>query len=185
MRRWLCLVLVLILLCSGCTLLPDSRLTTPTTTDRQDEPLPYAENWAYRQLSELQKENYGAVYTAVTDGFEKDSKVSVSGEKTDHSNGLSVALPHPLATEKEVSALYNAVMQDNPAFFHIGGVYGYDGRQYGDERRFTALKLTYTMSAEKRIAARSALEKQAKAVLDTVDDIATAYDKELALHDAL
>ncbi len=183
MKR-LAVVLMVCCLLSGCV----RTSTTPTPTNPPEPPAAYADNHAYIHLSTTQQENYGAVYTAVEKGFGVDSSVTVATQNgTQHrlDNGVSIELPHPLGTEKELRELYNAFMQDNPQFFHVGSVYGYDGRQHGEERRITALKLTYTMTAEERLTASTALEQQVQQMLGALTSSMTAFEKELALHDAL
>ena len=181
MKRML-LLLVTVLLLVGCTRVP-SGATTPTTPP---QPAMYEANWAYRYLSADQKRNYAAVYEAVVNGFANDTYTGITdGNKSETSLGLSVDLPVPLSNESEIQELYDAVMQDNPAFFYVGSVYGYEGRQHGDERSFTALKLTYTMSAAERTNARAALEAVRAEIVGTITPEMTDFEKELALHDAL
>ncbi len=189
MKRLFC-VLLCVVLFSGCTLPQPTTPTHPHTSPTDTRPV-HNDAWAYDCLSAAQQENYDAVYTAVADGFATDSVVTLShhgeqGEEVnDTSAGIAVTLPHPLSTQEEVSQLYDAFMQDNPAFFHVGSVYGYTGRQHGDEQRFTALNLTYTMTAEERVKAREQLEEKAREIVGTVTATDTPYDIERKLHDAL
>lgn len=183
MKRLLCVLLLVVLLCGGCTL-PTGTAHPHTTSPTDAVTIPHDNAWAYFQLSSGQQQNYDAVYTAVVDGFENETTVTLSADGKEE-RGIAVTLPNPLVDETELSELYNAVMQDHPSFFHVGGVYGYGGRQHGDERQFTSLKLTYTMSVEERVASRAALEQKVQAILDTVEESDTAYDIELKLHDAL
>lgn len=182
-KRLVCIVLT-VLLFGGCTLSQPTDSTHPQSTTPTDTTAAYDGAWAYEQLSATQQKNYAAVYTAVVDGFKTDSTVTLSADGTEQ-RGIAITLPHPLVDEGALSQLYNAFMQDNPSFFHIGGVYGYGGRQHGDERQFTSIKLTYTMSAAERIAAKTVLEQKVQTILDVIEDTDTSYDTELKLHDAL
>ncbi len=185
MKRLAALILAAVLLLMGCAQKP-AHSTNPTTTAKPDTTTEFDKRWAYACLSQEQQANYRAVFEAVQQGFDKATHVSVTaGDVVQHSRGISVPLPNVLSTEQQVSELYEAFVQDNPAFFHIGSVYGYDGRQYGKDRCFTALKLTYTMSVEERVFARKALENRCKTLLETLSPTMTAFQKELALHDAL
>ncbi|MBR2406643.1 MAG: hypothetical protein IKB04_06400 [Clostridia bacterium] len=180
-KCWLWLMVALLLV--GCTRVP---MGGPTKTPDPEQPAVYESYWAYRCLTAEQQQNYAAVYAAVENGFAEDTLVTITSKDTTSSvQGLSVTLPVPLSSEEEVRYLYDAFMQDNPAFFHIGNVYGYDGRQYGDERRITALKLTYTMSAAERAAAQTAVGQVKDAALASLRAGMTDFEKELALHDAL
>ncbi len=180
-RIVLCLLAVVVLLV-GCTRLPADEGDASPTPD----PPPYEAHWAYSCLSAEQQRNYGAVYVAVSDGFDTDSYVTVSSdEDTATLPGICVTLPVPLSKEDELRELYDAFMQDNPGFFHIGTVYGYDGRQQGEERSLTALKLTYTMTAVERLSARAALQRERDMLLSALSPSMTDFEVELALHDAL
>ncbi len=181
MKRML-LLLVTVLLLVGCTRAP-SGTTGPTTPPT---PAVYENGWAYRCLSSEQQRNYAAVYNAMVNGFLNDTYTGITdGDKSETSLGLTVELPVPLSHESEIQELYDAVMQDNPAFFYVGSVYGYEGRQHGDERSFTALKLTYTMSAAERASARTALESVRDEIVGNITSAMTDFEKELALHNAL
>lgn len=182
MKRIVLGLLMVVVLLAGCMRLPSAGIDTPSTPD----PQPYEAYWAYTCLSADQQRNYGAVYAAVSDGFGTDSYVTVStDDDTATSPGISVTLPVPLSAEDELRELYDAFMQDNPDFFHIGTVYGYDGRQQGEERSLTALKLTYTMIAEERLTARAALQQERDVILSALSPSMTDFEIELALHDAL
>lgn len=180
MKRALALLIVLALLLVGC----DGKKPSSANPNTDVVSASYADNWAYVCLSADQQRNYAAVYDAVQAGFAADSVVTV-GEAEGSRDGISIALPVPLEEETQVRELYNAFIQDNPQFFHVGSVYGYDGRQHGEKRRFTALKLTYTMPAEERLAARDSLETAANALLGTLSDTMSTFEKEVALHDGL
>lgn len=186
MKRIGALLPVVLLLFVGCTRLPFSSQTpssAPSGTTENRYESEYANGWAYAELSADQRRNYGAVYAAVKDGFSKESSVVIT-EGVPQA-GLSVTLPVPLRTEEQIRTLYDAVVRDNPAFFHLGSVYGYDGRQYGDERRLTELKLTYTMAAEERVSAKQMFDAEVDKIMATVPQSCSAFQAELILHDAV
>ncbi len=180
MKRTLAILVLLVLLLVGC----DKNKPSSPNPDVGSASDSYSDNWAYVCLTADQQRNYAAVYNAVQAGFATDSVVTV-GEAEGSRNGISIALPVPLEEEEQVCELYNAFIQDNPQFFHLGSVYGYDGRQHGEKRRFTALKLTYTMPAAERQVARDTLETAANTLLGTLSDTMSAFEKEVALHDGL
>lgn len=185
MKRQVCLLMVLLLLLAGCT--PSQSDPSENTFEPFDTAeTAFANAWAYPCLSADQQRNYAAVYEAIVGGFTDETYVTVAVDGEDCSlRGVSVTLPVPLATEEEIVALYDALVQDNPQFFHLGSIYGYDGRQYGDKRRLTALKLTYTMSAEQRVAAKQSIDEKTASLLSVLPHHRTAFETELALHDLL
>ncbi len=148
----------------------------------------YQNKWCYSRLDDRLKKAYSAVYAAVKQGFSDDETVTISdtskGEKREYP-GVQVKLPEPLQGETEAKKLYAAFTRDNPQFFYIGNVYGFDGHQAGGTSRFTVFKLVYTMNASERKEARSQLQDVCRDLLATLSDTATAFEKELALHDAL
>lgn len=181
MKRVLSVLLAALLLV-GCVRLPARPAYDPST----DLAPSYATNWAYACLSPAQQRNYAAVYNAVRNGFTQDTHVTVTENgETNEIPGISVMLPSVLSDEKQLRELYDAFMQDNPEAFHVGSVYGYDGRQHAEGRTFTALKLTYTMTAAERMAARETLEKKRETLLSLVTPSMTDFEKEVVLHDAL
>ena len=182
MKRLVLLMTVALALLFGCVRVP-SQIANPTEPPK---PAVYESGWAYRYLSADQQRNYAAVYEAIVNGFSNDTHTEITANgKTESSLGLTVALPIPLSNEDGIRELYDAVMQDNPAFFYVGSVYGYEGRQHGDERSFTALKLTYTMSADERAVARTALENVRTELVSAITSDMTDFEKELVLHNAI
>lgn len=185
MKRMGVLLAIMLFLFAGCTRLPFSSQSSSTTVATAENcyESEYADGWAYAELSVDQQRNYGAVYAAVKEGFSVDSRVTIT-EGTSQA-GVSVTLPVPLQNEEQIRMLYDALVRDNPAFFHLGSVYGYDGRQYGEEQRLTELKLTYTMAVEERIAAKQALDAEIGKIMATVPASCSAFQAELILHDAV
>lgn len=186
MKRLCSCLLVLCLLCGGCRWFPvDLPFSSGEFTPRAEDVAVYGQQLCYQTLSPEQQQNYGAVYAAVKQGMAIDSFVRLSKETGDTQiAGLSVTLPHPLETEDQAKALYTAFIADNPQFFHLGNTYGVDGRQYGGQKRLTALKLTYIMTAAERQPAAAALEQAVQDLLDTVTADGD-FEKERQLHDAL
>lgn len=148
----------------------------------------YQDKWCYQRLDGRLQKAYSAVYAAVKKSFSNDETVTISdtdkGEKREYP-GVQVTLPEPLQGEAEAKKLYAAFTRDNPQFFYIGNVYGFDGHQSGGSSRFTAFKLVYTMNAAERKEARIALDAVVDDLISVLSETATDFEKELALHDAL
>ena len=183
MRRITAIILAILLLLSGCSLIErisDAPSVTPPTAYTAE----YASNWAYACLSSDQQLNYGAIYTAVREGFATDAAVTLDASDVTY-NGIRVELPNPVGTEDEIRELYQAFMQDNPVFFYIGNAYGYHGVTVGGDRLYDTLILTYTMTASERAAAQMTFFRERDAMLGLLDSSMTAFEKELTLHDAL
>ncbi len=193
MKRILAAGLAMLLLCTGCVGSGTAAKTDGTSsstagsssTGAPDAYLAeYSDGWAYANLSKEQQTNYGAVYTAVQDGLYSETYVTIEEGGTP-TPGITVPLPHSLRSEDELVELYNAFVRDNPVFFHVGTVYGYTGRQHGDDRRFTSIKLTYTMNAAQRKTAVEEFRLVTEELLSAVTPDMSAFRMELTLHDAL
>ena len=177
---------------AGCSFIwPDtgsSQTGSDTFTVPVDQLREYQDKWCYQRLDGRLQKAYSAVYAAVVKSFSVDETVTITdtdkGEKREY-RGVQVALPEPLLGEAEAKKLYAAFTRDNPQFFFIGNVYGFDGHQTGGASRFTTFKLTYVMDAAERREARIELNAVADEMADTVPENATAFETELALHDAL
>ena len=148
----------------------------------------YQDKWCYQRLDGRLQKAYSAVYAAVKKSFSSDETVTISdtgkGEKREYP-GVQVTLPEPLQGEAEAKKLYAAFTRDNPQFFYIGNIYGFDGHQSGGSSRFTSFKLVYTMNAAERREARVALDAVVDDLMALLSETATDFEKELALHDAL
>ncbi|MBR7091973.1 MAG: hypothetical protein IKI50_02170 [Clostridia bacterium] len=165
---------------SGCSFWIPTGPETPAFT--LDETLlpQYRDRWCYSRLDAQQKENYSAVYQAVWQARDTLSTVSILSEGKDTVRaGVSVTLPHPLTDEERVSSLYNSFIRDNPQFFFIGNLYGYDGNQ-----KLHQLKLTFTMDQQTRALAWQEMER---ATADFLKDLPAGddFERELWIHDKL
>lgn len=174
------LALFIVQMLSGC--FPWLETGSETPAFALDETLlpQYRDRWCYSRLDADQKENYSAVYQAVWQVRTALSTVSIlsNGKETVHP-GVAVTLPHPLTQEEQVSRLYNCFIRDNPQFFFIGNLYGYDGNQ-----QFHQLQLTFTMDQQAREQACRAMEQ---AVADFLKDIPDGddFEREVWIHDKL
>lgn len=181
MKRIAALLLCLSVLCTACASAVHS--PQPPTADRTQElSSQFNFGWGYRCLNEQQQKNYATIFAVVHDGMADKTHVTLSGEK--RIPGVTVTLPVPLADEQQAKQLYEAFLQDNPQFFHLGGKYSFDGRQLGTTKEFTTLTLTYTMDVKQRITAAEELEAAVTALLDNLPN-GTDFEKELYLHDEL
>ena len=184
MKRLAAVLMVGIVLLSGCALAKRALQTTLTAAPDTVYTAEYKDKWAYSCLPEKQKRNYGVVYAALRDGFERDDAVTLRDGGETYC-GISVKLCEVLSTEAEVRELYQALVQDNPSFFYVGNAYGYSGTTIDDDQSYDTLKLTYTMPAATRMSARAALQQRCDRILAQLDDAMTDFEKELFLHDAL
>lgn len=183
MRRAVAMVLAMVLLFSGCSLI--EKVNDPSSAARHTAyAAEYENNWAYTCLSANQRSNYGALYAAVRDGFGTDAVVTLESNGEPY-HGACITLPYPVGTEDEIQQLYQALMQDNPAFFYIGNAYGYGGITVGGARLYDTVTLTYTMTAAKRADAWEAFVKERDALLGLLNSTMTVFERELILHDAL
>lgn len=148
----------------------------------------YQNDWCYQRLDSRLQQAYGALYQEVKESFGRDETVTISdsasGTSQDY-DGIRVELPEPLDSEEEARMLYSAFIRDNPQFFHIGNIYGFDGHQTEDGSKFTAFKLVYAMNASERVRARSRLEQVIRGILDLIPAGADEFQRELILHDEL
>lgn len=180
-RRWAALAMGLLLL--------------PLSACRQGEkepPLPvydaYREQYdhlaGFLSLTEEQKQNYDAVFTAVTEQSDRDSVLHNGDESGAESLGLRIELPQKLSDGRAVDDLFDAFLTDNPQFFYIGSRYTYEGYRVGDRAQYTALSLTLTMNAAERRAAAAKLES---AVAELTEGLAgrEPFGQEVLLHDRL
>ncbi len=181
MKRAACFLLCLMLLCAACTpnVLPSQ---SPTVDRTQELSSQFNSAWGYCSLGKEQQNNYAAIFAAVYDGMAAETRVQINTEKP--SLGISISLPQPLSDEQQAKQLYEAFLQDNPQFFHLGGKYSFDGRQTGERKEFNTLTLTYTMNAEQRVEASKELESIVNKVLADMPDSGD-FEKELYLHDSL
>ncbi len=148
----------------------------------------YADGWAYRHLDDRLRDCYGAVYTAVKDGFARDEKVSIedsTGGTSREYTGLQVKLPHALLSREEAQLLYTAFTSDNPQFFFIGNTYSYKGYRLDGVDYYDVFCLVYTMEAQDRKAAAKQMDAAADAILKGLPAGGDEFEKELYLHDRL
>lgn len=177
---------------AGCSFIWPDTGSSQTGSDTFSVPAgqlrEYQDKWCYQRLDGRLQKAYSAVYAAVVQGFSEDESVTITdtdkGEKREF-QGVQIALPEPLLGEEEAKKLYAAFTRDNPQFFFIGNVYGFDGHQAGGTSRFTIFKLTYIMDAAQRRQARAELNAAAAQLAAAVPEDASAFETELALHDAL
>ena len=181
MKRIVCFLLCVMLFCTACA--PAVHPSQSPSVDRVQELFSqFGYAWGYSSLGEQQQSNYGAIYAAVYDGMSAETYVKITDEKP--VLGVSVTLPHPLSDEQQAKQLYEAFLQDNPQFFHLGGKYSFDGRQTGEKKEFNTLTLTYTMNAKQRVEALQKFESVVDKVLMGVPENGD-FEKELYLHDSL
>lgn len=177
-RICLFLLAAALLLCGGCMdwVLPADQLAVADPEKYREQ---FSDRWCYSRLTERLRTDYGAVYTALTDGFARDETVQIA-EKSETVIGIVIRLPEPISRE-EAETLYTAVLYDHPSFFYVQGNYFLSDS--ADGAVFRTLTLCYSMPADARRTARSALET-------VVDDICRQlppdpYDRELFLYDQL
>lgn len=165
--------------------LPACRTTTPPTPPIYDA---YREQYdrlsGFLSLSDEQKQNYDAVFTAVTEQTDRDGVLhdgSVSGSE---SLGLRIELPQKLSDGRAVDTLFEAFLTDNPQFFYIGSSYTYEGYRVGDRAQYNVLSLSLTMNAAERRAAEQKLEQ---AIAELIEGLygREPFRQELLLHDRL
>lgn len=148
----------------------------------------YEDKWCYQRLDRRLQQDYGALYQKVREDFGRDETVTISDSSSGTSvayDGIRVELPEPLRNEEEAKTLYTAFMRDNPEFFHIGNIYGFDGHQTDKGNEFTSFKLVYVMNASERVRARTLLEKAVEEILELIPEGADEFQRELILHDEL
>ncbi len=178
-----------LLVCScGCSV-----LTSLIPSGKQEpiaDPTAYAQefenNRLYCSLDKRLQQCYGTLYTALTDGFEESSTVTLSeteAEKT--AIGIAVTLPHDLADMDESKTLYNAFFYDNPHFFYVSNVYGLEGYEQDGVAHYNKLVLTYTMDVETRKSAKERLDAAVDAILRGRPQTQDEFETELYLHDKL
>ena len=170
LRKILTCLLILSLLPGTC----GCNILTTLIPDRQREPIAdpdayideFKNNRLYNALDRDMQQCYGTLYTALTDGIDDDSTVSLSSGDSDKktTNGIAIELPCDLADTAQAKTLYNAVTYDNPHFFYLSNVYGLEGYEQDGIARYNKLVLTYTMDTETRLDAKKRLS-------DTVEDI--------------
>lgn len=176
-RIYLCLTALLLLICSGCTdwgLFPG----LPAAADPDKYRTQFSDRWCYSRLEERLQTDYGAIYTALTDGFAQDQTVQIS-EQTAPQPGISIRLPEPI-TQEEAETIYTAVLYDNPAFFYVQGRYSVSGMK---ETAYDTITLCYSMPADSRRTARTALETVIEEIRRQMPD--DPYERELYLYDQL
>jgi len=144
----------------------------------------YEELEAFSSLPAEQRENYDALFTAVTERLDMDTVVQEGETSGPEHLGLRVELPRELGDGTEVTTLYNAFLADNPQFFYIGSTYTYEGYKVGDRAHYNVLYLSLTMNAAERKAAAKKLEETVDTVLVGLAG-KTDLEKELAIHDRL
>ena len=139
----------------------------------------FSDRWCYSRLPERLRTDYGTVYTALTDGFARDETVRIA-EKSETVIGITIRLPEPIARE-EAETLYTAVLYDHPSFFYVQGNYFLSDST--DSTTFRTLTLCYSMPADERRTARTALEAAVAAIRGQLPP--EPYDRELYLYDQL
>ncbi len=143
----------------------------------------FLNRWHYRQLSEEMQACYGTIYTALTDSFEKDSIVSVSGEEP--TIGIAVSLPYTLEDSEQAQKLYNAFFYDNPQFFYVNNLYGLEGYEHNSAIQYNTILLTYTMDVDTRSTARTEVDNVINTILNDVPNTTDEYVTEMYLHEQL
>lgn len=177
-RIRLCLLAAALLLCSGCMdwMLPSGQTAIADPDKYRGQ---FSDRWCYSRLPERLRTDYGTIYTALTDGFARDETVRIA-EKSETVIGITIRLPEPIARE-EAETLYTAVLYDHPSFFYVQGNYFLSDNT--DSAVFRTLTLCYSMPADERRTARTALEAAVAAIRGQLPP--EPYDRELYLYDQL
>lgn len=174
----------ILLLCGGCSV-----ITSLIPTESQEKPADpdayraeYEDHWLYNELDSKLQECYGSLYTALTDGFEEDTTVTISDKET---IGIGVLLPRDLKDEEESRKLYTAFFYDNPQFFYVHSTYGLEGYEIDGTSYYNKLVFTYTMEVDARKQADEQLEHAVETILRERPKTSDEYETELYLHERL
>ncbi len=189
-RRILALLIAVTLLFSGgcraLSTLEEILESLRTVSFESDKYLAdFADNWCYRHLSEDMQADYGDLYTAMIDGWETDRTVTVEGDTVITGPGASVRLSHPLSTQQEVKTLFQAFLYDNPQFFYLDRHYGMHGLHTDTGSSYEQITLLYTLTAEERRQAMTAITDAAADILQQAALVTDEFERELLLHDWL
>jgi hypothetical protein len=186
------LLAVCLLLCGGCNvlggleiLISDTDLFRSLVFDSDKYLEEFEDSWSYQCLTPELQANYGDMYTAVMDGMDTDTEVTVTGEDTVTGWGVDVRLSYPLADEKEIERLFAAFTNDNPQFFYIKKYYGMYGFELTSGTRYNRITLLYNMDAAARKQARAEVDQNTADILAQVAQKEDAFEKELLLHEWL
>ncbi len=169
--------------CAGLSSLFAGEVTIPNPDKYRAE---FSERWCYSRLNGRLRTGYGILYTALTDGFDREDVIA-SGEASEEgakkTSGIAIPLGQSM-TKDELRTMYEALLLDNPNFFYIHNTY-YLSPGEADGDGYTHILLRYTMNRATRMAARRALEKAADALLDGLPVSADEYERELFLYERL
>lgn len=183
-RLFAALLAAVILLLGGCDIssLVDWGGLLPQQVDGTKYLAEFQNNWQYRCLDSDNQKRYGVLYTVLTDSFEEDGTVSLSGQTLP---GIQVPLSPPVTSDGDVAVMYRAFFRDNPHFFYVNNTYEIAGYGLGTTASYNTLILSYTMDAATRIAARQALTQAIQDYLANCPFTEDEYEVELYLHDRL
>lgn len=186
------LLAVCLLLCGGCNvlggleiLISDTDLFRSLVFDSDKYLEEFEDSWSYQCLTPELQANYGDMYTAVMDGMDTDTEVTVTGEDTVTGWGIDVRLSHPLQDEKDIERLFEAFTNDHPQFFYIKKYYGMYGFELINGTRYNRITLLYNMDAATRKQALAEVEKNTADILKKASEKDDDFEKELLLHEWL
>ncbi len=183
-RLWC--ICVCLLFCIGC-----HPFTGSWKQEAPPNPTKYLEEFSHSQrytaLDSRLQACYGSLYTALTDRFTQDTRVTLNSNQPNATavNGTIIALPQTLYTQEEAQQVFNAVVYDNPHFFYINNHFGLEGYEKKDTAHYTTILLTYTMDAATRKQARDQLETALNTIQQHTPDTTDEYIIEAYLHEHL
>ncbi len=187
LKKIVAFLLVCALLASACGCTALTSLFSYPNTNNIANPDTYKHefenNVLYNQLNDSMQRCYGSMYTALTEGFDSDNTVNLS-DSGDHI-GIAIQLPDTLSDNEEANQLYTAFFNDNPQFFYVNNTYAVEGYQKNEKSYYNKLILTYSMQAQTRKTAHSALDAAVDAILRDTPDTSDEYILEKYLHDKL
>ncbi len=187
LKRLFAILSVCALLLSACgckeltSLIPSLQPNNIADSDTYKQE--FESNPLYNQLSNTMQQCYGTMYTALMEDFNTDNTVNLSD--SNDQIGIAIELPDTLSTKEEASQLYRAFFNDNPQFFYVHNKFGIEGYEKNGEPFYNKLLLTYTMDADTRKSARSALNTAVDTILRNAPDTNDDYILEEYLHDKL
>lgn len=184
-RIFLCMLALLLPLCGGCmdwtALLPGRNADAPADPDKyRDE---FSSRWCYSRLNGRLRTCYGTIYTALTDGFDREDIIHTQDSETP-TPGITVLLPERI-DRQEAQTLYTAVLYDTPAFFHVRNTYFLSGQTDGGVDTYQSLSFEYTMTASERLTARQQLHAAVQQATQGLPATEDQYIRELHLYNWL
>lgn len=190
-RKLITCLLVLTILFGACGCHALSALIPTLRREPIADPETYIQefknNRLYSLLDKDLEQCYGTLYTALTDGFDKDDTVNLSSGENDKITtiGIAVKLPCNLNNITEIKTLYNAFAYDNPHFFYLSNSYGLEGYEQDGTAQYDTLILSYTMDAATRKEAKAKLNDTIDSIMAERPQTSDEFETEMYLHDKL